>query len=257
MTILPLLYPLFIIIAIKFLPFVRLCYYVQQLESNASNGSIEVGTEKVALHLYLFQCLGGICGQQKMLIESKMASIINAGNSARPASSLHPQEDNLIITMLNSLSRGFAIFGDDDNMRDKLQVRVFAYAGVLVILLMLVSSALALISLLFLAISLLSQHNERTTFKKIVAFSREIISCLLLSASLLYPVTTWKQMRSSGSSLGPGYIVMAVLTATMHLGSSVMTGLKTMREYLRRKQHTHRPIDKTSPSNVLQTNMII
>jgi hypothetical protein len=264
MSILTLLYPLFIIVAAIFLPFIRLCYYVQQLESNVNNGSIEVGTEKLSLDLHLFQCLGGICGQQKMMIEAKIASIMNAGNSARPIASPHPQEDNLIIIILNSLSHGFAaLLGDDDNMRDKPQVRVFAYAGVLVILLLLIASALALISLLLHAVSNLSQRHEPSASKKVVAFSREVISCLLLGASVLYPATTWKQMRSSGSSLGPGYIIMAMLTATLHLGSSVMTGFKAMREYLRRrKQQNHRPIDEIPPSSSVpfddqETNMII
>ena len=209
---------------------------------------IEVGTEEMSLDIHLFQCLGGICGKQKRIIEATMATLMNAGNSA-PTSPHPTQEDNVIIViLLNSLSRGFAAtFGDDDNMRDKLQVRVFAYAGVLVIFLLLIASALALISLLILVASHLSQQRDHLTFKKVVAFSSEVISCLLLGATLSYPAITWRQMRSSGSSLGPGYIIMAMLTAIMHLGSSVMTGLKGMGEYLHRKQQTQRQVDEIIP----------
>ena len=252
-----LLYPFIIIAVLYFLPFAHVHYLVQKLEPNVNIGSIEVGAEELPLNVYLFQCLGGICGEQKMMIEAKMADILNAGNSA--STPPDPTQENNFIVMLNSLSQGLGtLFGDDNNMRDKTQVRLFAYAGVLVILLLLIASTLASISFLVLAVSRLSRQCKRSaTPKKVVEFSTEFIACLLLGATVLYPATIWKQMRSSGSSFGSGYIVMAMLTARMHLGSLMMRGLKAMGVYIRSKKEEQRQIESSPTSVSQEANMII
>ena len=251
--------PFIIIAVVRFLPFAHLLYHVQKLELNV-NGSIEVGGEELSLDVNLFQCLGGICGEQKIMIEEKMAEIRNAGNSDPVEPYPYPMEDeNLIVVMLNSLSQGLAtIFGDDDNMRDKTQVRVFAYAGMMVILLLLIAGTAALISFLILAVSSLSQqckHSE--TPQRVVSFSRELISCLLLGASIAYPAAIWRQMHISGSSLGSGYIVMAVLTAMMQLGSLIMRLLRAVRECIHQKRGEHRSVELSPPPVLQETNMII
>ena len=192
------------------------------------------------------------------MIDTKMTEILNAGNSAS-TSPYSIEEENSIIAMLNTLTQVLAnIFGDDDNMRDKPQVRVFAYAGVMVILLLLIASTLALISFIVLVISRLPQCKQSTAPKNAVAFMREFISCLLLCATVVYPATTWKQIRSSGSSLGAGYIVMAIITAMLHSESLILKGLGTVKKYIRRKQETHRPVEiQLSPVSQEANNMII
>ena len=129
-------------------------------------------------------------------------------------------------------------FGDDDNMRKQLQVRVFAYAGVLVILLLIIASALSVLSLLALAASrLLSQRRHAAAVSKVVCFTKEAISCLLLAATILYPATIFRQLRSSGSTLGPAYIVMAFIAALIYFGPTVMKGCVATRKRLCHKQN--------------------
>ena len=256
-TLMNLLCPFIIIGAVYFLPFSHLLYLVQMLKPNPQNGSIEVGAEELSLDVHLLRCFGGICGKQKEMIDEKMTEILNAGNSAS-TSPYSIEEENSIIAMLNTLTQVLAnIFGDDDNMRDKPQVRVFAYAGVMVILLLLIASTLALISFVILVVSRLPQCKQSTAPKNAVAFMREFISCLLLCATVVYPATTWKQIRSSGSSLGAGYIVMAIITAMLHSESLILKGLNTMREYIRRKQETHRPVEIQLSPVSQEANMII
>ena len=185
-TLMNLLCPFIIIAAVYFLPFSHLLYLVQTLKPNL-DGSTEVGAEELSLDVHLFHCLGGICGKQKEMIYAKMTDIQNAGNSASTSTSPHPMEgENSIVVMLNTLTQVLAtVFGDDDNMRDKPQVRVFAYAGVMVILLLLIASTLALISFIVLVVSRLPQCKQSKVPQNIVAFSRESISCLLLCARLV------------------------------------------------------------------------
>mmetsp|Transcript_25497 Transcript_25497/g.41440 ORF Transcript_25497/g.41440 Transcript_25497/m.41440 type:complete len:276 (-) Transcript_25497:393-1220(-) len=253
-TMMNLICPFIIIAALNFLPFAHVRYLVQKLEPNNFNGSIEVGTEELPLDLHLFRCLGGICGEPKMMVNAKMIDILNAGNSAK-TSPAPIEEENSIIVMLNSLSQVLAtIFGDDDNMRDKLQIRVFAYAGVIVILLLLIASTLALISFVILVVSHLCKQS--TAPQNVVAFLRETISSLLLCATVVYPAATWNQLRSSGSSLGSGYIVMVMLTVMIHSGSLIPKGLRAMGECIRRKQGKSRPSEIPPPVSQ-EANMII
>ena len=179
-TLMNLLCPFIIIAAVCFLPFCHLSYLVQTLKPK-NNGSIEVGAEELSLDVHLIHCLGGICGKQKEMIDTKLTKILNAGNSASTSTSPYSMEgENSIIVMLNTLTQVLAtVFGDDDNMRDKPQVRVFAYAGVMVILLLLIASTLALISFVILIVSRLPQCKQSTVPQNVVAFLREAISCLL------------------------------------------------------------------------------
>lgn len=260
-ALLNLLFPFIIITAVYFLPFAHLQYHVQKLELNANNGSIEVGAEELSLDVNLFQCLGGICGEQKIMIEGKMAEIQNAGNSDPAMQDPYPMEgENFIIVTLNSLSQGLAtVVGDDDNMRDKSQVRVFAYAGMIVIMILLIASTLALISFIVLAVSscLSQQCKQSATPQKVVSFSREFISCLLLGASIAYPAAVWRQMHISGSSLGSGYIFMAMLTAMMQFRSLIMRGLRKMGEYFCQKRGGHRSVEVSLSPESQEANMII
>ena len=231
---------------------------MQTLKSNLQNGSTEVGAEKLSLDVHLIHCLGGICGKQQEMINAKMTEILNAGNSASTSTPPYSiEEENSIIVMLNTLTQVLAtVFGNDDNMRDKPQVRVFAYAGVMVILLLLIASTFALISFIILVVSRLPQCKQSTVPQNVVAFLRESISCLLLVATVVYPATTWKQIRSS--SLGSGYIVMAVLTVMLHSETLILKGLSALREYIRRKQGTHRPVEiQLTPVSQEANNMII
>jgi hypothetical protein len=146
---------LFIVAAAHFLPFAKLRYFIQQasIASTSTFGGVELINEELSLPIYLFRCLGGICGEQKMAIETKMAALRHVGNIAEtPPLPSSASEDNQIIVMLDYVSRRM-FFGDDDNMRKQLQVRVFAYAGVLVILLLIIASALSLLSLLGLGLT--------------------------------------------------------------------------------------------------------
>ena len=255
-TLMNLLCPFIIIAAVYFLPFSHLLYLVQTLKPK-NNGSTEVGAEELSLDVHLFDCLGGICGKQQEMINAKMTEILNAGNSASTSTSPYSMEgENSIIVMLNTLTQVLAtVFGDDDNMRNKPQVRVFAYAGVIVILLLLIAGTLALISFIVLVISRLPQCKQSTVPQNVVAFLREAISCLLLCATVVYPATAWKQIRSS--SLGSGYIVMAVLTAMLHSESLILKGLGTVKKYIHRKQGTHRPVEIQLSPVSQEANMII
>ena len=237
------LYPIFIVAATCFLPFARLQYCFQKLEPRISETSIEIGIEQVTINLYLFQCLGGVCGEQKNLIEIKIEELINAGNRAQSNPTPEDNGNGIAVMLLDSLSRGIAtLFGDDDNLRDRVQVRPFAFAGVLVILLLMIASVLSLVSLLVLAVS--HYFNQQRKCRSIVTFLREAISGILLCATILYPAATWSQIRSS-ASLGPGYIIMALVTANIYFGSSLVKG---MRESLCRRQKP--PPNKSNSSPV-------
>lgn len=225
---------LFILAAAHFLPFVKLRYFIQQVSTTPTLGGVELTMDELTLPVYLFRCLGGICGEQKMAIEAKMAALRHVGNIAETPP-LPISEDNQIIVMLDFLSRRM-VFGDDDNMRKQLQVRVFAYAGVLVILLLIITSALSVLSLLALAASRLLSQLHAAIVSKVVCFNKEAISCLLLAATILYPATIFRQLRSSGSTLGPAYIIMALITVVIYFGPTVMKGCVATRKCLCHKQ---------------------
>jgi hypothetical protein len=231
---------LFILAAAHFLPFANLRYFIQRPILKASTvsmlGGVELINEDLSLPIYLFRCLGGICGEQKIAIETKMAALRHVGNIAETPP-LPSSEDNQIIVMLDYVSRKI-FFGDEDNMRKQLQVRVFAYAGVLVILLLIIVSALSVLSLLALAaLRLLSQRRHAPLVSKVVCFTKEAISCLLLGATILYPAATFRQLRSSGSTLGPGYIIMAFITVLIYFGPTVMKSCVATRKCLCHKQN--------------------
>jgi hypothetical protein len=234
---------LFILAAAHFLPFVNLRYLMLKASTKPTIEGVELTTDELSLPIYLFRCLGGICGEQKMAVETKMAALRDVGNIAETPP-LPISEDNQIIVMLDYVSRRM-FFGDEANMRKQLQVRVFAYAGVLVILLLIIASALSVLSLLALAAShMLSQRHAPVT-SKVVCFTKEAISCLLLGATILYPAATFRQLRSSGSTLGPGYIIMAFITVLIYFGPTVMKSCVATRKCLCHKQN-----DITSSSRV-------
>jgi hypothetical protein len=238
---------LFIVAAAHFLPFAKLRYFIQQasIASTSTFGGVELINEELSLPIYLFRCLGGICGEQKMAIETKMAALRHVGNIAEtPPLPSSASEDNQIIVMLDYVSRRM-FFGDDDNMRKQLQVRVFAYAGVLVILLLIIASALSLLSLLALVISRLLGQRHAPVASKIVCVNKEVISSMLLGATILFPAGTFRQLRSSGSTLGPAYIIMALITALIYFGPTVMKSCVATNKCLCHKQN-----DITSPSRV-------
>lgn len=247
---------LFILAAAHFLPFVKLRYFIQKASTTPTLGGVEITTDELSLPIYLFRCLGGICGEQKMAIEAKMAALRHVGNTAE-TTPLPISEDNQIIVMLDFLSSRM-FFGDDDNMRKQLQVRVFAYAGVLVILFLNIASVLSVLSLLALAVSrLLSQRRHAPVVSKVVCFTKEAISCLLLGATILYPAATFRQLRSSGSTLGPAYIIMAITTTLIYFGPTVMKGCVASRKCLCHKQNDITSSSRVSTEDDQDENMII
>ena len=230
-----LLSTLFIIAPLSLLPFAHVKYHMQKLESSDSMpGNFEVGEDALSVQIYLLKCLGGICGFPKAQIEAKMAEVRAAGNIS-PVVPESLEAENIIFEFFDSLHDGLSalfVFGDGDNLKDNNQVRVFVYAGEMVIVFLLFAGLSAFVALLLFTVSV----------EKATMLAKTVVPFLLLSATMLYPAATWTQMRSSGSSLGSGYIVMAILTATMFRGP------KRVVKYLLRSKQQKDPIMLTAQS---------
>ena len=190
---------------------------VSPVDVNQPNKPVSIGTEHIPVDIMLFECMGGICGASRELIQQKMKLLMEAGNSNVGKRANDGTEGNVF---LDSISHRVAVLihADEDNMRHDLQVEAFALAGMVVILLL----ALAIfVSLLSIAINCAiiiwklrarSDCHDPGQFKthSTECFSK-IISLMVLFASALYPVLIWNHTHQ----LKGGYTVMLVCSIGM------------------------------------------
>ena len=206
----PLVFFLVIIPITSFLPFVTIFYsmhsvsLVQVYTHRMEHTPIVVGSEIIQANTMLFPCLGGICSQDKELIQQNLKLLLDAGNTSQNDLGQSSAATSTVEAFFNTMTIWLAsIFRTDaDNMRNDEQVQLFAWAGVLVVLLLLLAGVLSAAAILIHTINIIQRGSDE--LKSIVESFNDAIGWILAFASLLFPAMTWTQPKKYQA----GFIIM-------------------------------------------------
>ena len=225
----PIIIPtLFLVISLAtyFLPYAKTIYFIHAPDfSHQIVGSIAIETERVPVDIMLVQCMGGVCGPSRTLIQQKMAVLMAAGNGHVQSHDYDENEASKKISLLNSISTGVATLFDvdTDNMRDDLQIKTFVLAALVSIPFLTLAGILSAVVVAAHSIAIAAGEVTNDKQNCVARYSHSAanilsgaISWICLLVSLIYPTITWGQIfRKNGARFGWGYILVLGCTIGM------------------------------------------
>ena len=226
--IIPIIY-LLVLIAAYYLPYATINYGMHTIAPEDIHRSpVPIRTTMISLDILLY----GVCGRQSrktlQQINQNMQTLLNAGN--RPLSKQEKQGDdemtydNRLQQILNTkLTRINAfICGDEGVAHADRQYSTWVAAGLIVTVILMPAGVLSLLGIAICALAIARRHDRCEPSWVVVNMLSNVISWLMIFASLLYVALTWQERTRSNASFGSGYVIMSI--ASVLIGAR-LTGI--------------------------------
>lgn len=220
-----------IFLSTYFFPLAQICYSLQVIgqppdrhdtSHNMNINGIPLLDEDLSVDLFLWKCLGGVCGESRDHIRDSIERLMSAGNTNTNDNNgtlLSMSMDASVSEVLGQVSNKLACiipFADNDNMRSDLQIVLFVLAGVTVMALLLFAALLSIFSSMTLCI-IAKQAKQADKKRGHIEILHEIlsgsVSFITLLATLLHPAILWTE--NARYSYRSGYIIMCACCFVM------------------------------------------
>jgi hypothetical protein len=210
--IIPIIY-LLVLISAYYLPFATINYGMHTIApEDILRSPVPIRTSRLKLDVQLY----GVCGRQSretlQRINQYMEILRKAGNRPEKQAIDEVVYDNRLqqilgtkLTMINAF-----LCGDEGIAHADRQYSTWVAAGLIVTLILIPAGALSLVCIVIYTLTLARGRDRRGLSWVVVDLLSNVISWLMIFASLLYVALTWQERARSNASYGSGYVIMSI-----------------------------------------------
>jgi hypothetical protein len=210
--IIPIIY-LLVLIAAYYLPFATINYGMHTIApEDVLRSPIPIRTTRLKLDVQLY----GVCGRQsrKTLeqISRYMETLRNAGNRPEKQAGDEVNYDNRLQQILGTKLTTINAFlcGDEGIAHADRQYSTWVAAGLIVTLILMAAGALSLVCIALYTLAIVRGRDRCGLRWVVVNLLSNVISWLMIFASIMYVALTWQERARSNASYGSGYVIISV-----------------------------------------------